>query len=328
MSPSKHRGVSATLSTCFLILLIVPQVAFAAWWNPFTWGIFSFLKKTPSHEQTTTTPNTSTKDWSVLANTENEMTVSNDEKSKGVVEHEEKEKVQVPSDTTLCNGTPYTHCPSDQKFVCPKTGKAYCEIPPQVIPKTVSPNTLICNGKEWLACPHDHNFYCPTQGDAQCIPQATISTNVVTETPVPNQVSTQEVEKLLQQEIDKQNSWYEEYLRKQAEIDEKLKPVNAEWDRVYAQIQAECPIAFYTGQKARECDLLTSKLNSLNAEASRISGIYPERATLPKVPTPQYQQWRIDSSAGGRDGTIWSPNSTTRYRWSCMDAYSCTISSY
>lgn len=243
-------------------------------------------------------------------------------------------KATAPDKTTFCNGVYYAQCLIDTKFVCPKTGEAYCETPSKNQSVSVSVDTLICNGREWLKCSQEHNFYCPAQGDAQCVPQSSISTNNQADTSVSNNPNTsqsglaiQQVEKLLQQEISKQNSWYEEYLRKQAEIDEKLKPINEEEHRITAQYMAEC-IQFVTGQKASECDQITLRLNSLEAEASRISGIYPERKTLPKMPTPQFQQWRIDTMPGGMDGTIWSPNSTTRYRWSCVNAYSCTLSNY
>jgi len=229
--------------------------------------------------------------------------------------------------TVLCNGIYYTQCEGNLKFICPKTGAAYCETPLKNNPASVAANTLPCNGKKWLACQSGYNFYCPAQGDAQCLSQPSVSANTQVDTSVPNQVYAQQAEKLLQQEIDKQNSWYEEYLRKQAEIDEMLKPIHEEERRITDQYMAEC-IQFVTGQLASMCDQLTLKLNSLEAEASRISGIYPERATLLKVPTPQYQQWRFDTMRDGLSGTIWSPNSTTRYRWSCTDPYSCILQSY
>ncbi len=233
----------------------------------------------------------------------------------------------IPINAILCNGTYYTHCKDNQKFVCPKTGEAYCETPLKNSPASVAADTLVCNGKEWSKCPEGYNFYCPVKGDAQCMPQASVSANPQVDASAKNQVYVQQVEKLLQQEIDKQNSWYEEYLRKQTEIDEKLKPINEEERRITEQYLAEC-IQFITGQKVLDCNRLALRLNELESEASRISGIYPERATLPKTPTPRYQQWRFDTVPGGMSGTMWSPNSTTRYRWSCMNPYSCTLTSY
>ena len=235
------------------------------------------------------------------------------------------ESAMKPNNAILCNGTYYTHCSDNLRFVCPKIGEAYCETPQKNSPASVAANTLLCNGKEWLKCPQGYNFYCPAQGDAQCMPQPL--TNNVQVDASSNQAYAQQVERLLQQEIDKQNSWYEEYLRKQAEIDALLKPIHEEERRITEQYLAEC-VQFVTGQKASECDQLTLRLNSLEAEASRISGIYPERKTLPQSPYPSYQQWRFDTMRDGLSGTIWSPNSTTRYRWSCTDPYSCVLYSY
>lgn len=235
-----------------------------------------------------------------------------------------------PDNTTLCNGTYYTQCSAETKFVCPKIGEAYCETQSKKQTVSVSADTLICNGKEWLKCPTGQNFYCPAQGDAQCVPQPSISTNNQVNNSVPNP-DTSSVNKtvgnLLQQEISKQNSLYEEYLRKQAEIDALLKPIHEEEKRITDQYMAEC-IQFVTGQKASECDQMTLRLNSLEAEASRISGIYPERKTLPKVLSSGYESWRIDKGLDGLSGTIWSPNSTTRYSWSCINPYSCTLYNY
>ena len=238
-------------------------------------------------------------------------------------------KATAPDNTTFCNSVYYTQCPNDTKFVCPKTGEAYCETPSKNKSVSVSADTLICNGKEWLKCPQGNNFDCPAQGDAQCVPQPSVSTNSQVDTSVsPNtSAANQTVGNILQQEINKQNSWYEEYLRKQAEIDTLLKPVHEEENRITDQYMAEC-LQFVTGQKASECDQLTLRLNSLEAEASRISGIYPERKTLPKVLSPGYESWRIDKGLDGLSGTIWSPNSTTRYRWSCANPYSCTLYNY
>ncbi|MFY9463130.1 MAG: DUF5667 domain-containing protein [Candidatus Sungiibacteriota bacterium] len=256
-----------------------------------------------------------------------------DELKKEVKELKAKDKEQgkvikaTARSTTICNGVVYLQCPDDTKFICPKTSEGYCEMASNIKNGSVSisADTLVCNGKEWSKCPQWHNFYCPAQGDAQCVPQSSVSTNDQVDTFVSNQA----VEKLLQQEIVKQNSWYEEYLLKQAEIDEKLKPINKEWDRIMVQIKADCwSDLSMTGQKAADCSRLTMILRNLESEASRVSGIYPERKILPKVLTPQFQQWIIDTMPDGMGGTIWSPYSTIRYRWSCINPYSCTLTNY
>ncbi|MDD5144770.1 MAG: hypothetical protein PHW72_01470 [Candidatus Pacebacteria bacterium] len=250
---------------------------------------------------------------------------------------EQQRETIIPENTVLCNGIYYTQCANNLKFICPKSGTAYCEDSSTNLSALNAANTKVCNGKEWLNCPEGYNFYCPSRGDAQCVPGSSSSINnqqmgtstssVPNSNSQPNQ-TVSSVEKLLQEEIVKQNSWYEEYLQKQAEIDKKLKPVNEEWDRVYAQMQTECPIDFYTGQKAQDCDRLALRLGELEAEARKISGIYPERNTLPQIALPQIERWNIESMSDGLSGTMWSPYSTTRYRWSCIGANSCTLYSY
>ncbi|MSU44953.1 hypothetical protein EXS45_02125 [Candidatus Nomurabacteria bacterium] len=83
----------------FIILLvasfIVPQVAFASWWNPFTWNIFSIFRKPQTTVQTTVTTNPS---------------------------------VSVEVDILSCNGSKYNKCPVGQVFVCPTDGQdAFCD---------------------------------------------------------------------------------------------------------------------------------------------------------------------------------------------------------
>jgi len=86
------------------------------------------------------------------------------------------EQTEKPNNTILCNGVSYAQCPNDLKFICPKTGKAYCEDQSKNNSATVEPNTLLCNGKKWSPCQQGHNFYCPTNGDAQCVPNTSVIT--------------------------------------------------------------------------------------------------------------------------------------------------------
>ena len=271
------------------------------------------------------------------SNVSNENTYPQSE----LLDETESEKIAIEQNSegydnsVLCNGTYYTKCKDNLKFICPKNGEAYCEPVQDNSSTKVTSNTLLCNGKQWSNCSSGQNFYCPPQGDAQCLIQNQATVNPISNSQIssnqasniPLQLNLQQVENLLQKEITKQNNWFEEYLTKQAEIDALLKPIHEEEDRITDQYMAEC-IQFVTGQLAAKCDQLTLRLHSLEAEASRISGIYPERETLPKSSMPQYQQWRFDATADGLSGTIWSPNSTTRYRWSCLNPSSCILQSY
>jgi hypothetical protein len=49
----KHaQKVSATI---VIAMLVLPQITFASWWNPTTWGILSFIFGTPQQEQVVST---------------------------------------------------------------------------------------------------------------------------------------------------------------------------------------------------------------------------------------------------------------------------------
>lgn len=97
-----------------IALIIVPQISFASWWNPFSWNIFSSLFH--SKEQT-------------------QIVVSGASQQEGV------EATSTPSSTStplsadvgmiLCNGQYYKKCEVGQLLVCPTDAKveAYCSIP-------------------------------------------------------------------------------------------------------------------------------------------------------------------------------------------------------
>ncbi len=89
-------------------LSVMPTVAFASWWNPATWSIFSksLNKKQDYKEQVMTSSSTVT-------------TIKKDE------------------DLTLCNGQYWKKCPVSQRLICPVNGEdAYCSTPK--IPMTKS----------------------------------------------------------------------------------------------------------------------------------------------------------------------------------------------
>src|SRR3989344_7398262 len=50
------KPIHKTLFLVLVGLLIVPQVTFAAWWNPFTWNVFNRAKTPQVEVQKTTQP--------------------------------------------------------------------------------------------------------------------------------------------------------------------------------------------------------------------------------------------------------------------------------
>ncbi|GEM_PF-6357163 len=148
----------------FLIILVIcftiPSVAFASWWNPFTWKIFSlplqvkYEKSIVSPINTVSSSNTileqsKTNNESVeikklkkeVENLKNIPTKAAKIKSEptGTSQNNYLSPMQplpkptasiVPSNTTFCNGANWNKCPDGQDFVCPAIGNAYCQYPP------------------------------------------------------------------------------------------------------------------------------------------------------------------------------------------------------
>lgn len=124
----------------FLLVLFIPSLAAASWWNPFTW--FS-IKTSPRADSSLQKPAiaTSTATASPSAKALPKKTIPSTT-SPNVVRQVITPVVPptVPSvaaplpNTTLCNGTYYTACSLGQSFVCPPSGGAYCQVPQQYTP--------------------------------------------------------------------------------------------------------------------------------------------------------------------------------------------------
>lgn len=85
-----------------LIILLAPTIAYASWWNPFSWKIFSDISGTNT---------------SVI-----------------------NAKVKLSSEILTCNGEKWNQCPEGQRFVCPENNQsdAYCETVSNVVKSPVN----------------------------------------------------------------------------------------------------------------------------------------------------------------------------------------------
>jgi len=176
------------------IISIFPSVAFASWWNPTTWNIFSYIFHNDTQSQKTSITTSSTtnngvdisNDWTFQSTLNSSATASDAEASVPIVAIPVKKSVKkvpsavsvtpiiqtqspqpIQSTGTLCNGTYWNECPAGQNFICPSTGNAYCKLlqqpvqviqPPQSISDTDSNNT--CNlAKQNLLTFQEQNPY-------------------------------------------------------------------------------------------------------------------------------------------------------------------------
>ena len=146
-------------------ILIIPQITFAAWWNPISWGIFSFIfhSNSPQVEMvsTTTIPSDTAVNSAIdVVKPEVVTTTKSIPTNKSTIKPSTKASatvtttpppapVQTPQQTqptgTLCNGTYWNDCPVGQNLICPTTGNAYCQIPqPPAQPVQQKDNYQIC----------------------------------------------------------------------------------------------------------------------------------------------------------------------------------------
>lgn len=113
------------LSLLAFLMIIAPSVAFASWWNPFSWGIFSSVFHS-SKETQVVVSGAMQKEAPKATSTEATSTPSST-----------STPLSVETDMTLCNGQYYKKCETGQLLVCPTDAKveAYCSIPktPKVI---------------------------------------------------------------------------------------------------------------------------------------------------------------------------------------------------
>jgi hypothetical protein len=110
----------------FFFVLLIPSFAFASWWNPLTWNwnplswfaTDQHADITQQHPQMPVDAPTSTTPAETKLSAE-PTTVADPQTRNN--------PIAVPSpNAALCNGTYWSACPSDQSFVCPSSGTAYC----------------------------------------------------------------------------------------------------------------------------------------------------------------------------------------------------------
>ena len=161
------------------ILLIAPSIAFASWWNPFSWNIFSRVFHPSSvslqKQVASSTPNQNTP--TILENKTNSQTKTNNT-TPPPTPQKTPVKAPIVQTGTLCNGVYYSDCPAENELVCPTDGeKASCQPLPNTVmpvqtqisqPQNTQPSGTYCNGKYWNSCPSGQNFICPQSGDAYC----------------------------------------------------------------------------------------------------------------------------------------------------------------
>lgn len=154
--------------------LIIPQVIFAAWWNPFTWKIFFIFRKNPqvqvqpvsSIASGTNIVSTSTNSNSLESPKELETAKRNAEKAKAEAESERlrTEKAKAEAEAAKAK-VEKQHLQNELDTLKQQQSKAT-----QTEVETQKTTGVYCNGKYWGQCPSGQKFYCsPIVGNAYCV---------------------------------------------------------------------------------------------------------------------------------------------------------------
>lgn len=228
-----------------VIIFIVPSIAFASWWNPFSWfSGWTFQKeKAPVVQQE---PTRQVTDPTLKQEKDNTQKKSAKDKLPDTLSANEVK--------ALGGVNPYTNISST-----PKTKTT----PPTV----VNPTPVdICTNIEGIQTRIPDNMKVNIiTGDC---------TSIVSPTN-PNSLSIQQ-----QAIIDSQNQAYQKYLSEQAEIQAKLKPLDDQFNELETEITQKCS-GLTSGQTWAECQQLILKQQNITSQESAITGIYPNINSLP-----------------------------------------------
>ena len=133
-------------ATLAISIVFIPSIAFASWWNPFTWFSYQVPVQSSIASSHTIKPVTPTDNNPPAVAPIKKSPV---EKKKPV----EKPIVKitptvtpttetaintVPPETTLCNGIYWKKCPAGQDFICPASGDARCQVPTPQNPSPIN----------------------------------------------------------------------------------------------------------------------------------------------------------------------------------------------
>lgn len=316
MNFNKNRWVSVILISGLLGILIVPQVAFASWWNPFTWGsaIWEMISSEPSEakdqksvqkenvenlppmppvvikpnsravvvppvtqskQQVTNPPVATVETWQELeakdfvsADVKGWTTqiITNASGEKRYYRKEGTQWVRVNSEadfsTTLCNGVYWNACSTGQNFVCPATGKAYCQPPQQQTPPAQS--GTLCNGTYYSSCSTGSDLVCPSRGGgAYCQPKYQAPSPQV-QPPAQDQAKIAQTQALLQ-----------EYNNKVAALDQQILDIKQQYYVDSAAVAHQgIPIEFIQGQQQKLLTDDNAKIDQLNLQKEQLRLYY------------------------------------------------------
>lgn len=238
-----------------LITTMVPSVALAAWWNPFTWNIFQ--KKQPVVEQVVSVPQVTEEkaDKPVESTTQVSLPTFNTNTNTNLSE---------PAKTLIsCNGQSYEDTCTAQglKLFC-GPDKLFCGTQQQV------DNFKVCNGVTYDGtCGVGTEFLCPSSGKPYC---GTSATQLLIDRIDESQRKEDNFQR--QQEERRNSSECKEASTSLNKIREEIKSAREKSDRYYNEYKANNSDSSFLKymEYSREDTNLSSKQSLLLADYYRI----------------------------------------------------------
>ena|SRR3989344_3031987 len=159
--------------------------------------------------------------------------------------------IKTPPNTTFCNGTNWTQCPTGQDFVCPASGNAYCQIPQQQV------DLLAEQQRQQQLAEQQRQLY------------------------VQQQAVQQEETRRLQAEQQKNsqiNSLLAEYRQKESDITQQILDIKQKYYQDFTLLEQQ-PISskFIIGQQNNLLDKTNRKIEQLNLQLDQLKLDYRQR---------------------------------------------------
>jgi len=177
-----------------LVIFIVPSIALASWWNPFSWKIFQ--KKEVAPQVQVEVQKTSEEKISDLQKQQQNSTTTTKTSAKTIQNKLTTKKEGVTLESYWKNMEDFLFPIADGQGIISfkahnerfNDDRYYTKVENKWVWSSVGSEAIqifgsakiVCNGKSWTSCSAGQNFSCPQTGNASCV--SSVATNNSAET--------------------------------------------------------------------------------------------------------------------------------------------------
>ena len=158
------------VSVILVAIILIPQITFASWWNPFSWSIFH-KKEVPAPQVQVTDTKPAPDQTVQIQELQKQIDDLKNQQPKTTtpapkVTAPVKKSIPTQENIVMCNGQQIKDtCPSlGKKFFCSPDNASGCYTQSEL------DNIRVCNGKSYNIsnCSVENPFYFPAIGEASC----------------------------------------------------------------------------------------------------------------------------------------------------------------